>query len=502
MALSFAIGEDTLTCSSLFSLTHKPFPKLSISDDVLHRIRKSRQEIEDIVERGETVYGVNTGFGFLANVRVSDQQLQQLQLNIIRSHACGVGEPVAIPIVRGMLIHKMHSFAQGYSGVSVGLLDKLRELLEHDIIPVVPGKGSVGASGDLAPLAHIGLTMLGEGDAFYQERLMPASQALQQAGVKPYEFKAKEGLSLINGTQFMTTLLADAVYRAKLLSNAALVAAGLSLSALRGSLKPFDERLNRIRRKKGQIEIARRFLGLFDHEDEIQRSHEHCDRVQDPYSLRCIPQVHGAVLDVLAFVANAVDDELNSVTDNPTVFPGGDAISGGNFHGEPIAMAADFLAVAIAELGSISERRIEKLTNPHFSDLPAFIVEEGGLNSGFMIPHVTAAALTSENKVLCHPASVDSIPTSADKEDHVSMGPTAAHKAISVAHNVAHILSIELLSACQALDLLHPLRPSTKLRLVHEKVRKMVPFLKADASLAEGIELIRDLIWNGEIIQH
>jgi histidine ammonia-lyase len=453
------------------------------------------------VAKGNRIYGINTGFGFLSDVTIEPEKLGQLQLNLIRSHACGVGDLVANEVVRGLLILRVHTFLKLYSAVTAECVDLILGFLKFDILPCIPEKGSVGASGDLAPLSHLALALIGEGDVSFEGRRIPAHGAIKQCQLQTLRPKAKEGLSLINGTHFMSVQAAFALKDASELLESADAATALSLDALRGSTKPFDPRIHQIRPHQGQATSARKILSFFDGEDEILDSHADCSRVQDPYSFRCAAQVHGASRDTFAFAERTVDIELNSVTDNPLVFDNGDVISGGNFHGQPLAFAMDFLGIAMAEIGSISERRIEKLTNPNLSNLPAFIIKDSGLNSGYMIPHVVAASLVSENKILCHPASVDSIPTSADKEDHVSMGPIAARKARSICKNVAYVLAIEFLAACQGIDLHKPLRPSLLLRQIYDKVREMAPFLEFDRSLANEIEAVAKLLLGGGMSQ-
>jgi histidine ammonia-lyase len=453
------------------------------------------------VSKGNRIYGINTGFGFLSDVTIPPEKLEQLQLNLIRSHACAVGDLVMNDVVRGLLILRVHTFLKLYSAVTAECVDLILGFLKFDILPCIPEKGSVGASGDLAPLSHLALALIGEGDVSFEGRRISAKEAIEHCKLQPLKPKAKEGLSLINGTHFMSVQGAFALKEAHELLETADAATALSLDALRGSTKPFDPRIHEIRPHLGQKAVAQNILSFFDGQDEILESHADCSRVQDPYSFRCAAQVHGASRDTFAFAEATINIELNSVTDNPLVFANGDVISGGNFHGQPIAFAMDFLAIAVAELGSISERRTEKLTNPNLSNLPAFIIKDSGLNSGYMIPHVVAAALVSENKILCHPASVDSIPTSADKEDHVSMGPIAARKARSICKNVAYVLAIELLAACQGIDLHKPLRPSRLLGKICDKVREMAPFLEYDRSLANEIETIAKWLLSGGMSQ-
>ena len=487
---SFRLGMETLTWSNLIALSQHKSPKLVVEDEAWSRLGQFRGIVEKAISEGQVIYGINTGFGFLSDVHIQTDKLRALQLNLIRSHACGVGEYAPAAFVRAMLILRAHTFLLGHSGVRRQVLETILMFLEHDILPMIPMQGSVGASGDLAPLAHLALGLIGEGEVRFNGEVMSAKEALSKAKVVPLVPEAKEGLALINGTQFMTVAGAFALSEADCLLKTADVAAALSLDAIRGTDKAFDERIHAVRKQPGQGLVAGNLRILLSGKDEIKESHAHCGKVQDPYSFRCVPQVHGASRDVFSFVSDRIDGDLNSVTDNPLVFIDGSVISGGNFHGQPLAMALDFLAIAIAELGSISERRIEKLTNPAMSGLPAFVVNDGGLNSGFMIPHVVSAALVSENKVLCHPASVDSIPTSADKEDHVSMGPIAARKALKVCSHVADILAIELLTAAQGISLLAPLKAGKPLNAVFVKIREFSPEMSVDRSLHQDIRLV------------
>jgi len=452
------------------------------------RVRAARAVIERAVERGEPIYGVNTGFGNLANVRIDDSDLETLQERLVLSHAAGMGEPLEAVAVRGMLLLRANTLARGHSGVRDVVIDRLLALLNAGLHPVVPSRGSVGASGDLAPLAHLALALLGRGEVFDRDRRRPATEALAEAGIEPLRLRVREGLGLINGTQAMTALLALSVLEARRLVRIADLVGALSTDALRGTDAAFDARIHQARGQVGQIASGANLQRLLSG-SAIRESHRLEDvRVQDPYSVRCMPQVHGAVRDVLADVERKVEIELNAATDNPLVFAQQDeSISGGNFHGEPMALAADFLAIALAELGSISERRTEKLTNDAFSGLPPFLVANAGLNSGFMMAQVTAAALVSENKTLAHPASVDSIPTSADKEDHVSMGMWAALKLRSVVRNVRSILAIELAAAAQGVDLLRPLRSSAPLEALHADLRARVARWDEDREMAPDL---------------
>lgn len=498
--MPFRLGEDRLSSSVLYIQAYRGAWDYEFTDSGRLRVQKYRDQVEKALQSGRTYYGINTGFGYLADVRIESAKLAQLQENLVRSHACGVGEYLEAGLVRALLLLRAHTFSLGHSGVSLACIDTILKCIKHDILPLIPSQGSVGASGDLAPLAHLALGLMGEGKVTFQGSVMAAREAFQKAGVKPHVLGPKEGLSLINGTQFMGAIGAITLEEAKILAASADVIAALSLNAIRGTLTAFDKRIHAIRPHAGQQISSARIRSLFVEADPIVESHIDCNRVQDPYSFRCVPQVHGATLDTIGFVSQQVNTELNSVTDNPLCFDDGAILSGGNFHGQPLALAMDFLGIAMSEIGSIAERRIEKLTNPNMSGLPAFLSRESGLNSGYMIPHVVAAALASENKVLAHPASVDSIPTSADKEDHVSMGPIAALKARKIQKNVAQILAIELLSACQGLDLLRPLEPNPTLKKVYEAVRGISPPMDTDRSLHEDIKDVTAWIEKGSLL--
>ena len=497
----FQLGQESLTYDVVVKAALQDKAQIEIPDSSYERLENFRKLVEDKLGLKERFYGINTGFGYLSNISIDEDKLAELQVNLIRSHACGVGEHTPNDVVRSLMVLRLHTFLKGHSGISRGAVDTLKAMLDHDILPVIPKQGSVGASGDLAPLAHLAMGLLGEGKCYYKGKLTSASEALKDAGIKPFSPEAKEGLSLINGTHYMTALASHAVNDAHILMKTADIVTALSLDALKGTKRAFDPRVHAIRPHAGQGIVSKNILSLLEGEDEIMDSHTGCDRVQDPYSFRCTPQVHGASRDAILNVTETVNRELNSVTDNPLVFEDGDVISGGNFHGQYVAMAMDFLAIALSEIGSISERRTEKLTNPNLSGLPAFLMKDSGLNSGYMIPHVVTASLTSENKVLSHPASVDSIPTSADKEDHVSMGPIAAHKARKVAKNVSYILAIELLAACQGVELHAPLKPSKALSAVFDLVRGVSPFMDKDRSLYEDIEKVAELVMSGEVLR-
>lgn len=466
-------------------------------------MKRSRAMIERMIREKQVVYGVTTGVGSLSTERIDPAQARQLQINIVRSHACGVGEPLDTTEIRGLLLLRANGLASGLSGVRPAVVDLLCEFLNHGIYPVVPARGSVGASGDLAPLAHLALALVGESEVVFLPRRerpgrkMKTSVALKHARLKPIELEAKEGLSLVNGTQGMLTLGLMALEQAESLLNTADVAGALSLDALRGSPAAFDERLHQARPHAGQLTTARNLARLI-RGSSIRKSHKNCPRVQDAYSLRCMPQVHGAVRDALNYAGRIFEVEMNSATDNPLIFVReGDIVSGGNFHGQPLATALDLMAIVMAQLGSISERRIDRMVNPLTSDLPPFLARLPGLESGFMLAQVTAAALASENKILAHPASVDSIPTSGNKEDFVSMGMAAALKLRPILANVRSILSIELLAACEAIDLLAPLRTGHLADQARILVRRVAPSLRQDRPLHGDIARVAKLAESG-----
>lgn len=475
--------------------------RVGLSGGARERVEAARRAIERILDRGEPVYGVNTGFGLLSDRRIDDDHLGDLQKRLLLSHAAGAGPALRPATVRGMLLLRANTLAQGHSGVRPEIIARLLEFLNRNLLPIVPSRGSVGASGDLAPLAHLALPVIGEGWISVDGARERASEVLSREGLEPLTLAAKEGLALINGTQAMTAILARGALAARRLVKVADLVGALSTDAIRGTDAGFDRRVHELRRHPGQQTSARNLWTVFQG-SEIRESHRNDDtRVQDPYSFRCMPQVHGAVRDVLTDVERRLSIEMNSVTDNPLIFPdeaGEDAVvSGGNFHGEPMAMAADFLAIALSELGSISERRIEQLTDPKFSDLPPFLVEEPGLNSGFMIAHVTAAALASENKTLCFPASVDSIMTSAGQEDHVSMGMGASLKLDQVVENTRRILAIELAAACQGIDFRRPMKTSPALEALHADVRAVVSHWVEDRVMADDLALCEEFLRRG-----
>jgi histidine ammonia-lyase len=474
----------------------------ALSDEAKARMRAARQVVERALHgRREHTYGVNTGFGRFVAVAIPEGQTRELQLRLLRSHACGVGEPYPDEIVRGALLLRANALAKGTSGARVETVELLLAMLERGVLPVVPSRGSVGASGDLAPLAHLALPLVGEGEAVVEGERLPGAEALARAGLRPVRLEAKEGLSLINGTQFMAAMLALGLVRARRLARAADVACALSVEALQGSRTSFTPRIHELRPLRGQAASAANVLRLLEGSAIIE-AHRWCDKVQDAYSLRCAPQVHGACRDLLDYCEYVAAVELNAATDNPLVLVDEDElVSNGNFHGQPLAFALDVLAMAVAELADISERRVERLVNPSLSDgLPAFLTADGGLNSGFMIPQYVAASLVSENKALCHPASVDSIPTSAGQEDHVSMGNAAGLKAWQVLANAERVLAIELLAGAQAVEFHAPLEPGVGGRAARAAVRERSPRVRDDRSLAADIEAVTGSIRDGSLL--
>ena len=500
------IDGESLTLDLLYSIALDG-AEVELSQQARERMNASRVVVERLIESNVAVYGVNTGFGKMASVRISREQIRTLQTNLVRSHACGVGAPLSEPEVRAMLTLRANAIAKGFSGVRPVVAETLCTMLNKRVHPAIPCQGSVGASGDLTPLAHLAQVAIGEGEVISQVRKMSGAEAMRNAGIAPLVLEAKEGLALLNGTQAMLALLALGLRDAEVAADTADVAAALSLDALRGSPAAFDERIALVRPYTGHA-ISAKNLRRLNQGSAIRESHrapEKDPRVQDPYSLRCAPQVHGAARDALAQVRATISVELNSATDNPLVFVGadgksgsGEIISGGNFHGQPLAMAADQLAVALVTLAGISERRIEQMTNPQSSQLPAFLIREAGLNSGFMILQVAAAALASEMKTQAAPHSVDSIPTSANQEDYVSMGMSGARRIQPMLANLRNVLAIELLSACQGLDLLAPLRTGAEAQKAYDIVRSASSFVGADRSLSGDIEAVASLINEGK----
>ncbi|HEY3025052.1 MAG TPA: histidine ammonia-lyase [Pyrinomonadaceae bacterium] len=474
---------------------------VSLSSQAHERVAESRRVVEKIIAEGRIVYGVNTGFGRLSDVHVPPTDLRQLQLNLVRSTACGVGPPLSEAEARAMLLLRANVLARGYSGARPIVIDTLIAMLERGVCPVIPEKGSVGASGDLAPLAHLALTAIGEGEAFYRGERMPGAEALRRAEIQPLQLEAKEGLALLNGTQAMSAVGGLALHRAEKLARIADVSGAMTLEALRGTPVPFDQRLHEVRPHAGQIEVAAHLREIL-RDSQIRESHLQNDpRVQDAYSLRCMPQVHGAVRDALRHARDVVETETGSVTDNPIVFAGTDEVlSGGNFHGAPIAMVLDYAAIALTDLASISERRTERLVNPDLNEgLPPFLTTHAGTSSGYMIAQVTAVGLLNEMKILAHPASVDNLPTSGGKEDHVSMGMTAATKLRRIVENAEYAIAIELLAGAEGLEYRAPLLPGRGVRSAYEVVRRHVPRLTEDRALSGDIEEIAQAIRDGEL---
>jgi len=473
---------------------------VSLSAAARKRVEQSRRVVEKIVAEGRTVYGVNTGFGKLSDVRIEPSQLRELQLNLVRSHSCGLGASLSEAEVRAMLLLRANVLAQGYSGCRPVLIEALLRLLESGVTPVIPEKGSVGASGDLAPLAHLALTVIGEGEAFYRGERMASAKALQRANIEPLQLEVKEGIALLNGTQAMVAVGGLALYRAERVARLADVAGAMTLEALRGTPVAFDERIHAARPHTGQIEVAAHLRELL-RDSQIRQSHlENDPRVQDAYSVRCMPQVHGAVRGALSHAREIVETETGSATDNPLVFAEtGEVFSGGNFHGAPLALSFDYAAIAMTDLMSITERRIDRLVNPDSNEgLPPFLSARPGVGSGFMMMQIVAASLLNEAKVLAHPASIDNVPTDGGKEDHVSMGMTGATKLRSVVDNAELITAIELITAAEGLEYRAPLQPGRGVRQAYEIVRKHVPRLTSDRAMSGEIQTIAKMIRNGE----
>jgi len=494
------ISGDSLSFEQIAKVAWGAKVRLELSQKSKSAIRRSRLLVEKKVQNHEVVYGVTTGFGKLSNVRIPSKDLKRLQSNLIHSHATGVGPTLSENETRCMLLFRINSLAKGNSGVRLKLLQTLIKMFNQGVTPVIPEQGSVGASGDLAPLAHLSLVVLGEGEARFRGKRMKGRGAMRAARVSPLPLEAKEGLALINGTQMMTGIGVSTFLRARNLSKLADVAGALSLEALQGSEVPFDARIASLRPHPGHLATAKNLKKCLKGSTVIP-SHAGCEKVQDPYSLRCMPQVHGSVKDALTHIGEILLREVNSVTDNPLVFPqSGDILSGGNFHGQPVSVVLDYLAIAVSTLGTISERRIENMVNPDLSGLPPFLIAKSGINSGLMIPQVVAASLVSENKIHAHPASVDSIPTSANKEDHVSMGVTAARKARTILENVERIIAIELICAAQAREFNKKLKAGRGVEAAYKAIRRHVPPLEEDRFLAPDIEKITQAVRSGEIL--
>ncbi|MCC6582104.1 MAG: histidine ammonia-lyase [Chitinophagales bacterium] len=487
----FKYGIDTLTVAKAIDLSTGKLIGI-IDDTAKQKINQSQQYVNEIVANNDTVYGINTGFGILSNKKISEEDTRTLQYKILQSHSVGVGNPIPKQISKLMLITKLQALAQGFSGVQLSTLERILWHIDNDVIPVVPEKGSVGASGDLAPLAHLCLPLIGLGEVFYKGNIIKTSELFQAENLQSITLGPKEGLALINGTQFILSYAIADVQRMHNCLEVSDIIGAMSLEALQGTKAPFDERLHKLRPFKGNQLVAQRLRLLLQH-SEIMNSHEDCDRVQDPYSLRCMPQVHGASRNAWQHLKQLTEIELNAVTDNPIIFNAEDTISGGNFHGQPLALPLDYCCFAASELGNISDRRCYLLLEGKFG-LPMLLMNEVGLNSGFMIPQYTTAALVTENKTLCFPASADSIPTSLGQEDHVSMGSISGRKLYQILDNLEYILAIELMSACQAIEFRRPLKSSALLETAHDFVRQTVSFANEDRIFADDINQIKKII--------
>lgn len=493
------ITGNTLTLEEVVRVC-RLHEQVELSNDAVEKIIKSRKIVDDFVDNGDVVYGITTGFGKFSDVSISKEESKLLQKNLIITHAVGAGKPFANEVVRGIMLLRVNNLAKGYSGAKLETIETLIQMLNKKVHPIIPEKGSLGASGDLAPLSHMVLPMIGLGEAEFEGVVMAGEEAMKKADIPVVELTSKEGLALINGTQAMTSVGALAIYDAINLIKVSDIAAALSFEAHNGIVTALDHKVHEVRPHKGQINTAKIMLQMLNNSKMTTKQGE--IRVQDAYSLRCTPQVHGASKDAINYVKDKVEIEINSVTDNPIIFPETlEGISGGNFHGQPMALSFDFLGIALAELANISERRLERLVNPSLSGLPAFLVEKGGLNSGFMIVQYSAASLVSENKVLAHPASVDSIPSSGNQEDHVSMGTIAARKAREIMENVRRVLSMEIMCACQGIDLRGNKGLGDGTKPVYEAVRKLVPTLDEDRPLYEDINKCEQLIIDETIIK-
>jgi histidine ammonia-lyase len=496
---TISLGVEGMTLENLIAIARNG-AQVQLTTDAEKQIQKSRHLIESWVQDERRIYGITTGFGALSDVAISKADTRQLQKNILMSHAAGVGKPFDEETVRAILALRIKDLARGHSGIGLSTVQQLVALLNWGVCPLIPEKGSVGASGDLAPLAHLSLVLIGQGEAFFKGQRLSGSQALSKCGMKALQLEAGEGLALVNGTQVMTAVGGLAVYDAGLLAKLTDIAAAMSLEVLMGSRTEFDPKIHQVRPHPGQAAAADNMARITQN-SEIITSHKDCSRVQDAYTLRCSPQVHGASRDAIRYCRRVIETEMNSSTNNPLIFSDSEEfVLGGNFHGQPVALAMDFLGIAVAELADISERRIERLVNPMLSGLPAFLVDDGGLNSGFMLAQYTAAALVSENKVLCHPASIDSIPTSANKEDHVSMGTISARKCRDIITNAEDVIAIELLCAAQALDLFTNKKPGEGTLAAYQAIRQAVSHLEKDRIVSTDIIAVKVLMRNGKIL--
>ncbi len=493
------LDGNTLTLEQLRDVAERNRP-VGLAPEALARVQRARELVDRVAAGDAPAYGVNTGFGTLAEIRIDKKDLRDLQRNLIVSHAAGVGQPLSIPEARALLLLRCNVLAKGYSGVRPTTLELGLEMLNRGVTPVVPERGSVGASGDLAPLAHLALVFIGEGEATFDGQRLPGRVALSKAGLSPVVLEAKEGLTLVNGTQAMGAVGTLTLLRAEELAELFDLAGAMTIEGMLGSHKPFLAQVHAVRPHPGHGAVAANMRALLAH-SELVETHVNCTKVQDPYSMRCIPQVHGAARDGLSFCRRILETEVNSGTDNPLVFADlGELVSAGNFHGQPVSLGLDVLGMALTQLASISERRVEQMVNPSLSGLPPFLAKNSGLNSGFMIAQVTAAALVAESRILCHPASVDSIPSSAGREDHVSMGMTAALKARAIAEHVKYVLAIELLVAAQAIDLRLPVKPGRGPHAAHALVRARVPTMEADRELHKDIAKVAELIDSQELL--
>lgn len=493
------IDGNSLNLQDFIRVVRSGF-KVELTKDAIEKVEKSRKLVDKFVEEEKVVYGITTGFGKFSDISITKAETKILQRNLIISHACGVGKPLDQEIVRGVMLLRANALAKGYSGIRLSTLNTLINMLNKGVHPVIPEKGSLGASGDLAPLAHMALVMIGEGEAYFNGELLSGKEAMNKAGISPIELTSKEGLALINGTQVMTSIGSLALYDGLYLCKIADIIAALTVEALNGVVDAFDEKIHRVRAHKGQIDSAKNLLNLLEGSDMTTRQGE--IRVQDAYSLRCIPQIHGASKDGLKYIEEKVNIEINSATDNPLIFEDvEDVISGGNFHGQPMALCFDFLGIALSELANVSERRLERLVNPQLSNLPGFLANNGGLNSGFMIVQYSAASLVSENKVLAHPASVDSIPSSANQEDHVSMGTIAARKAREILENTRKVLAMELLAACQGIDLRGKKALGRGTEIAYNIVREHLSFIEEDKVMYKEIEISEEILKSNKILE-
>jgi len=497
MSTVFINGYD-LTLQDFINVARYGY-KVEITEDAKEKVAKSREIVDKFVDEKKVVYGITTGFGKFSDVSISKDEAQDLQRNLIISHACGVGNHLSKEISRGIMLLRANALSKGFSGIRTGTLNTLVEMINKDVIPLIPEKGSLGASGDLAPLAHMVLVMLGEGKALYNGKEMAGAEAMKMADIDTIHLTSKEGLALINGTQVMTSVGAITAYDTLMVMKLADISAALTVEALNGITDAFDKRVHELRPHPGQLATARNLLKLTDGSKATTRQGE--IRVQDAYTLRCVPQIHGASKDALKYILDKIEIEINAVTDNPLIFPDDlAAISGGNFHGQPMALAFDFLGIAVAEMANVSERRLERLVNPQLSGLPAFLTPHGGLHSGFMIVQYSAASLVSENKVLAHPASVDSIPSSANQEDHVSMGTIAARKARDILENTMHVLAMELLASAQAIDFNNPEKLGKGTRIAYDEIRKEISKLVEDRPMYVDIDKLYNLVKSHKIV--